>query len=70
MAFIQDIAVEKLNHDPACVVKRISLSRFEIVDDGFLIWIEASVSEKKASINITVELFLTNFGQIVFYDAA
>lgn len=48
-----------------------SISRFEITNEGFLIWIEVTIkstaldyTENQGNVNITIESFLSNSGQI------
>jgi calcineurin-like phosphoesterase family protein len=52
LVFVQNCSVSKIN--------KISLSRFEMISKGFLVWVECNQNTS----NQTVELFIDNNGAI------
>lgn len=68
--FIKETAVQKLQYSPACHVRKVSFSRFELKNNGFLIWTEVNISQGKDEINTTMEFFLNNDGNFIFKETA
>jgi hypothetical protein len=63
---IKNTLISKLGYVPNCRVKKFSISRFELIENGFLIWIETTVTNDSSNIqsektqnNITMEFLLT-----------
>ena len=61
MAFTRQIADEKLGLKS---VHNISISRFEIKEIGFILWIEFNTGPLVTDENKTIEAFLTNTGEL------
>jgi len=55
---VKTTIIEKIGY-PNLQVKKFSISRFELVNNGFLIWIETTIQENENQINITLEFLLT-----------
>lgn len=64
----QKLLVDHLSIPPNCFVSQIKLSRFEITDKGFALWLEAIVVHTGQSVNATLELFLSTDGNISYID--
>ena len=64
LALAKRCAVEYMGIEPPCQVVTLTLSRFEIQDTGFLIWMEFTVTKSKNKIFGTSELHLSNTGNL------
>ena len=45
-------------------IKQLTISRFELTDHGFIIWIECSLKYLNKFVNITSEIFLHKNGDL------
>jgi hypothetical protein len=41
-------------------VKKVSITRFELVENGFLVWVDYIVVSKNKDVNISSEIFLNS----------
>jgi hypothetical protein len=55
---LKTIIIEKLDF-PDYQVQKFSISRFELVEDGFITWIETTIQKNESQINLTLEFFLS-----------
>lgn len=51
--------IEKIGYSPSIQVRKFSISRFELVNNGFLTWIEITILENENQINLTLEFLLS-----------
>lgn len=58
MSLAEEIAINQLDVPPPCKVHTLTLSRFELVDNGFVIWVDFTANNGK--VKITSELNLSN----------
>ena len=76
---IKNTAISKVGYPPNCHIQKFSISRFEFIDTGFLIWIEATIvsthtgitnddsnniQNKESQNNITMEFLMSKNGFI------
>jgi hypothetical protein len=61
---IKNTAISKSGCNPNCHVKKFSISRFEFIDTGFLIWIETTIQNLESQNNITMEFLMSKNGFI------
>jgi len=55
---LKTVIIEKLDF-PDYQVQKFSISRFELVEDGFITWIETTIQKNESQINLTLEFFLS-----------
>jgi len=60
ISFAEEIAINQLNVLPPCKVHTLTLSRFELIENGFVVWIDFIANNNQ--IKITSELNLSNSG--------
>ena len=63
--FIKSSVIQYVGIDPVCNIQKFSVSRFELENDGFLLWIEVTIEQNKSQINTTMEFSLNKSG--IFY---
>jgi len=63
MSFVRDCSIQYLQIEPTCQARKISFSRFKLVEKGFLVWIEFEVMHGVAHTTGTIEALINWHGQ-------
>jgi hypothetical protein len=51
---------------PNSTIQQLSISRFELQTNGFLVWLEVTIQQQDQKIKMTIEIILSNSGQITY----
>lgn len=66
--FAKESLVKNLLLSNSCQITKISLSRFEPVLCGFLLWLDIIIIDSNNKINITIEASLSTSGDIQYLN--
>jgi hypothetical protein len=62
------LAFVREQFDESHQIEKLSISRFEPCDSGFLLWIECKLQKLETNVNVVLETLIYNSGKVEIID--